>query len=84
MKNYHKSQRPNYPIYLHITSAVAYLRWLVADLSPRRLGCAPGSAHVGFAVSLDNFSLSYSVIPCQYHFAMAPYSYRVNAIWGEE
>jgi hypothetical protein len=30
--------------------AVAWLRRLVADLSPRRLGFAPGSIHLGFVV----------------------------------
>jgi hypothetical protein len=35
---------------LKVSKAVPWLRWLVAGLSLRRPGLAPGSIHVGFVV----------------------------------
>jgi hypothetical protein len=62
--------------------AVPRLRWLVAGLSPRRSGFAPGSIHVGFVVDKvalgQVFSPSSSVFPCQYHSTVA---LQTHIIW---
>jgi hypothetical protein len=43
-------QRGHYMTTNTVTWAVPWLRSLVAGLSPRRPGFAPGSIHVGFVV----------------------------------
>jgi hypothetical protein len=65
--------------------ALPWLKRLVAGLSPRRPGFAPGSIHVGFVVdkvALGRFSPSTSVSPANiYHSTIAPYS-SITAPWG--
>jgi hypothetical protein len=68
-----------YKIFYKLLSekAVPRLKRLVAGLSPRRPGFAPGSIHVGFVVdkvALGRFSPSISVSPAKYHSTIAPYS----------
>jgi hypothetical protein len=64
---------PSYEIIIlkHVPKAVPWLRWLVAGLSPRRLGFDPGSVHVGCVVDkvalVQVFLPSTSVLPCQLH-----------------
>jgi hypothetical protein len=63
---------------LHKVSAIRpctpWLRWLVAGLSPRMPGFAPGSIHVGFVVRVALGQVFLRVLrffPCQYHSTVA-------------
>jgi hypothetical protein len=62
--------------------AVPWLRSLVAGLSPRRPGFAPGSIYVGFVVdkvTLGQVFSEFFGFPCQYHSTVA---LRTHIIWG--
>jgi hypothetical protein len=63
---------------IFVSSAVPWLKRLVAGITSRRPGFAPGSVYVGFVadkVALGQvFIRVLRVFPCQYHSTIAPYS----------
>jgi hypothetical protein len=64
--NFFSSLSSMYSLHSVLLEAVPWLKRLVAGLSPRRPGFAPGSIHVGFVVdkvALGRFSPSTSVSP---------------------
>jgi hypothetical protein len=54
--------------------AVSWLRLLVADLSPRRLGFARCSVYVGYVEGKWHWDRIFSGFPCQYHSTVALFS----------
>jgi hypothetical protein len=66
-------------------STVPWVRWLVAGLSPRRPGFAPGSVHVGFVV--DKVALGQvflRVLPFYPVSIIPPWLYMLIVICGDE
>jgi hypothetical protein len=74
-------------IYIYICCAVAapWLRWLVADQSPRSPGFAPDSTHMGFVV--DKVALGQiflrvlRVFSCQYHSTVVIHTHISSRGW---